>query len=126
MKLKLRNTGFILSIIFLVIVLGFLVVNRLNRSHLDHDQAQYYVEQLSKIKNDTIPIDTLINRQTAIKIAGIIFSNRIGRLKTVLLKPFDVYLINGYWFIYGPHSKYMLDYGPMIIINCHTGEIRIK
>ena len=123
MKSQFSKTGLILSTIVLVIVFGLFWINRLNRSHLDFDQARFYVEQLSKIKYDTIPNDTIINKQTAKVIAEALFSDRIGKFRTFLMKPVDIYLINDYWFIYGPQSKFMLDYGPMIIINCHTGEI---
>jgi len=41
-------------------------------------------------------------------------------------KPFDIYLFNDNWFVYGPISKSKPDYVPMIIINQYTGEIRLK
>jgi len=126
MRVKSYKSILILSITLLIVVLGLTLVMRSNRTHLDQEQAKFYVTQLSKISYDTIPRDTLINRKAAMKIADIIFSRECGRLRTNLLKPFDMYLINGYWFVYGPQSIKYLDYGPMMIINCYSGEIKIK
>ncbi len=68
----------------------------------------------------------LISERTAIKIADRLFSEKYGIWYTLLLKPFDVYLINGYWFVYGSVSKSKLDSGPMIVINQYNGDTRLK
>ena len=68
----------------------------------------------------------LISERTAIKIANRIFSEKYGFRYAFLCKPFDIYLFNDYWFVYGPVSKSKFDNGPMIIINNHTGETRFK
>jgi hypothetical protein len=54
------------------------------------------------------------------KIAG------MGNWRTFLWKPYDTWLINGNWLVYGPGSKSDSGNGPMIIINSFTGETRIK
>ena len=58
----------------------------------------------------------LISERTAIKIADRLFSEKYGIWHTLLWKPFDIFLFNGYWFVYGPVSKSELNNGPMIII----------
>jgi len=97
-----------------------------NRSHLEQDQAQFYVNQIINGKIDTITSDTLIDKKFALSIANEVFSKKIGKWRTFFHRPFDIYLINDYWFVYGPNPKRMLDYGPMLTINCKTGEIRLK
>lgn len=109
-----------------VAFIGIILFIRGNRSHLDQEQAKYYVNQIKSVKLDTIASDTLINKRIALSIASDVFSKKIGKWRTFLHKPFDIYLINGYWFVYGPNPKHMLDYGPMLIINCKTGEIKLK
>jgi cbb3-type cytochrome oxidase subunit 3 len=109
-----------------VAFIGIIFFIRGNRIHLDQEQAKYYVNQIKSVKLDTIVSDTLINKSIAITIASDIFSKKIGKWHTFLHKPFDIYLINGYWFVYGPNPKHTLDYGPMLIINCKTGEIKLK
>jgi cbb3-type cytochrome oxidase subunit 3 len=109
-----------------VAFIGIIFFIRGTRSHLDQDQAKYYVNQIRSVKIDTITSDTLINKRIALSIANEVFSKKNGKWRTFLNKPFDIYLINGYWFVYGPNPKGMLDYGPMLIINCQTGEIRLK
>ena len=109
-----------------VAFIGIIFFIRGNRSHLDQDQAKYYVNQIKSVKIDTITYDTLINKRIALSIANEVFSKKIGKWRTFLHKPFDIYLFNGYWFVYGPNPKRMLDYGPMLIINSQTGEIRLK
>lgn len=121
-----------LKIAGIVIIASYILViclywsHQATKSHLDARQAESYVHQLSDNKYDTVRNDILISERTAIKNADLLFSEKYGYWHTFLRKPFDIYLINSYWFVYGPVSKSKLDTGPMIIINYYTGEIRFK
>jgi hypothetical protein len=131
-----RNKGFMISkplkiverltIVTLLILVGLYCFHQGTKSHLDARQAEFYTYQLIDNKYDSVRNDILINERTAIKIADQLFSEKYGNWHTFLWKPFDIYLINGYWFVYGPISKSKLDGGPMIIINYCTGETRFK
>jgi hypothetical protein len=96
------------------------------KSHLDARQAEFYVHQLIDNKYDSVRNDKLISERTAIRIASQLFSEKYGNWNAFLWKPFDIYLFNNYWFVYGPVSKSKPDNGPMMIINQYTGEIRFK
>ena len=131
-----RNKAFVKSkpfkiVVKLTIVTYFILISlycfhQSTKSHLDARQAESYVHQLTDNKYASIRNDMLISERTAIKIADRLFSEKYGYWHAFLSKPFDIYLINGYWFIYGTISKSKLDYGPMIIINQFTGETRFK
>jgi hypothetical protein len=122
---QLKITG-IVTIASYLLVICLYFFHQSIKSHMDARQAEFYVHQLTDNKYDSVRNDLLISERTAIKIAGRLFSEKYGIWYAFLLKPFDIYLINGYWFVYGPASKSRPDGGPMIIINCHTGETRFK
>lgn len=122
---KLKITG-IVTIASYLLVIGLYCFHQGTKSHLDARQAEFYVHQLTDNKYDSVRTDMLISEKTAIKIADRLLSEKYGYWHTFLWKPFDIYLINSYWFIHGTVSKSKFDNGPMIIINCHTGETRIK
>jgi hypothetical protein len=115
-----------LTIVTFFILIGLYCYHQGTKSHLDAQQAEFYVRQIIDNKYDRAKNDALISKRTAMKIADKLFSEKYGNWHAFLYKPFDIYLINGYWFVYGPISKSKLDYGPMIIINYYTGETRFK
>lgn len=97
-----------------------------NKAHLDARQAEFYAYQLINNKYDSVRYNILITERTAIKIANQLFSEKYGNRRAFLCKPFDTYLFNGNWFVYGPISKSKIEFGPMIVINQYTGETRFK
>ena len=115
-----------LTIVTYLILIGLYFFHQSTKSHLDARQAEFYAFQLIDNKYDSVSYDKLISERTAIKIANQLFSEKYGNLHTFLWKPFDTYLFNDNWFVYGPISKSKPDYGPMIIINQYTGETRLK
>jgi hypothetical protein len=125
MKSKLI-TLVIFTIISYLIFIGLYYFHLGTKSHLDARQAEFYTCQLIDNKYDSVRNEIMISKRTAIKIADQIFSEKYGNWNAFLWKPFDTYLINGYWFVYGPVSKSAIDNGPMLIINYHTGETRFK
>jgi len=126
MKSKQLKIAGIVTIASYLLVICLYCFHQGTKSHLDARQAESYVHQLTDNNYDSVRNDMLISERTAIKIAYRLFSEKYGIWHTLLWKPFDIYLINGYWFVYGPVSKSKFDNGPMIIINYHTGETRFK
>ncbi len=126
MKSKQFKIAGIVTIASYLLVVCLYCSHQSTKSHLDARQAESFVHQLTDNKYDNVRNDILISERTAIKIANRLFSEKYGIWNTLLWKPFDIYLINGYWFVYGPVSKSKFDNGPMIIINYYTGETRFK
>lgn len=126
MKSKQLKIAGIVTIALYLLVICLYCFYRGNKSHLDARQAESCFHQLIDNKHDSVRDDILISERTAIKIANRIFSEKYGYRRAFLCKPFDTYLFNSNWFVYGPVSKSKPDYGPMIIINQYTGEIRFK
>ena len=124
MKSKQLKIAVIVTMAFYLSVVCLYCFHQVNKVHLDAWQAETYLNHLTGNKYDSVRNDILVSERTAIKIADRLFSEKYGQWPTLLCKPFDVYLINGNWLVYGPVSKSKPESGPMIEINCHTGETR--
>lgn len=125
MKTKPVLMAGIVTFAYLLILTTLYGIHQGKKQHLNAREAESFAYQLIDSKCDSTPC-FLINQRTAVKIADQLFSEKYGSLKTELIKPFDIFLFNDYWFIYGPVSKSGNDEGPMIIINRHTGASRVK
>ena len=126
MKSKKFKIAVIVTITFFFSVICLYCFQQGTKSHLDARQAESCIRELADNKFDSITNDILISEKTAIKIADRLFTERYGKWRNLLWKPFDVFLINGYWLVYGPVSKSEPDGGPIVIINQHTGATRFK
>ncbi|HCI55975.1 MAG TPA: hypothetical protein PLN06_03780 [Bacteroidales bacterium] len=121
-----HNYKFLIVFFVIISLLATFFFIQSRKVHLEQDQAKFYVSQIIRENNNMVAKDTLIDRKIASTIASKVLSRKIGKWRTFFYKPFDIYLIDDYWFVYGPISKHMLDYGPMLIINCRTGEIMLQ
>jgi hypothetical protein len=126
MKSKQLKIAGLVTIASYLLVICMYCFHQGTKSHLDARQAEFYAHQLINNKSDSIRNDRLFSKRTAIKIAGRLFTEKYGIWHTLLWKPFDAYLFNGNWFVYGPVSRSEIESGPMIIINQYTGETRFK
>ncbi len=122
-QFKIAGIGTIASYLLAICLYCF---HQGTKSHLDARQAEFYAYQLINNKYDSVRCNIMISERTAIKIANQLFSEKYGYRRAFLCKPFDTYLFNSTWFVYGPISKSKPDHGPMIIINQYTGETRFK
>jgi len=122
---QLKITG-IVTIASYLLAICLYCFHQGTKSHMDARQAESYVHQLTDNKYDSDRNDVLISERTAIKIARRLFSEKYGIWHAFLYKPFEIYQFSHYWFVYGPVPKSKPDNGPMIIINCYTGETRFK
>ena len=126
MKSKQLKIAGIVTIASYLLLICLYCFHQGSKSHLDARQAEFYAYQLINNKYDSVRYNILITERTAIKIANQLFSEKYGNRRAFLFKPFDTYLFNGNWFVYGPVSKSKIEFGPMIIINQYTGETRFK
>jgi len=126
MKSKQLIIAGILTVVIYLLLICLYCFHQRSKSHLDARQAESFVYQLTDNNYDSVRNEILISERTAIKIADQLFSEKYGYWRTLLWKPFDTWLINGHWLVYGPASKSNSGNGPMIIINNFTGETRIK
>jgi hypothetical protein len=126
MKSKQFKIAGILTVVTYLLLICLYCFHQGTKSHLNARQAELFAHQLIDTKCDSVRNDMLISERTAIKIADKLFSEKYGYWRTFLWKPFDIWLINGHWLVYGPASKSDSGNGPMIIINNLTGETRIK
>lgn len=126
MKSKLLKIAGIVTIASCLLVICLYCFHQGTKSHLDARQAEFFAYQLIDSKYDSVRNRMLISERTAIKIANRLFSEKYGNRYAFLCRPFDIFLFNDYWFVYGPVSKSENDNGPMIIINYCTGETRFK
>ena len=126
MKSKQLKIAGIVTIASYLLVICLYCFHQGTKSRLDARQAEFYAYQLIDNKYGSVRNDILISKRTAIKIANRLFSEKYGNRRAFLWKPFDIYLFNNYWFVYGPVYKSEPDNGPMIIINYYTGETRFK
>lgn len=79
------NTIKRLLIPIFIVLIGAIFVIRGKRSHLEQDQAQYYVNQIIYEKIDTVTSDTLIDKKFALSIANKVFSKKIGKWRTFFI-----------------------------------------
>ena len=126
MKSKQLIIAGILTVVIYLLLICLYCFHQRSKSHLDARQAESFVYQLTDNNYDSVRNEILISERTAIKIADQLFSEKYGYWRTLLWKPFDTWLINGHWLVYGPASKSNSGNGPMIIINNLTGETKIK
>jgi hypothetical protein len=126
MKSKQLKIAGIVTIASYLLIICLYCFHQGTKSHPDARQAELYAHHLIDNKYDSLRSDKLISERTAIKIADRLFSEKYGYWHTFLWKPFDIYLFNDFWFVYGPVSKSNPDNGPMLIINQYTGETRLK
>lgn len=124
MKSKQLKITVIVALATYLLAICIYCLHQGTKSHIDARQAEYYVHQLTDNRRDSVRNDILINKRAAIKMADLFFSGKYGKWHTILWKPFDVYLIKDYWLVYGPGSNSNPESGPVIVINCNTGETR--
>lgn len=82
--------------------------------------------QLQKFLKDTKQFtwDTLIrDKETAIAIVEPILFEKFGKEQILLEKPYEVYLINGYWYLAGTISKGSMGGGFEIIMSAKDAQI---
>lgn len=82
-------------------------------------------ETLQDTTKSSLVSDTLIkDKETATKIAEIYLFNVYGKKEVLNEKPYEIYLINGFWVILGTLPDYYAAGGTFeIIINSKNGEV---
>lgn len=96
-----------------------------DRSILGFEYAKQELESaLNNMSEKQILVDTVIKTQeTAIKYAETVLFEIYRQKNIEKQKPYEVYLIDGYWIIGGTLPKGMLGGTFLIIVNSKNGQI---
>ena len=82
------------------------------------------LETLNKKNEKQILVDTIINdKETAISVSENILFKIYGKENIINQRPYEVYLIDGYWYLSGTLPKGMLGGTFTIILNSKNGEV---
>lgn len=91
---------------------------------LGEENARTQLQEALKGEGQPFTWDTLIkNPSTAIALAEPILFDAFGKDNILDEKPYEVYLIDGYWYISGTIPKGWKGGGFEIIFNARNGEI---
>jgi NTF2 fold immunity protein len=117
-----KSVGFIGLLIFIIHSFSS-GQNFKNRTVLGEKNAKQAIKEA--IKDKAKPFyDTLIkNKETAIAIAEPILFDIYGKKDIINERPYECYLIDGYWYISGTLPKDWLGGVFEIIINAKDGKI---
>jgi len=96
----------ILIVVMIISPIIFLGQNFKNRSTVGEEYAKQAIEKALSDSSGKSFNDTLIkDKETAISIAEPILMNLYGKAPIADEKPYECYLIDGYWFIRGTLPK---------------------
>lgn len=96
-----------------------------DRTNFGFDNAKTYLDNVIKGNEPNIinDIDIVENKQVAIDIAEIILFNFYGEDEILDEKPYEIYLINEIWVIFGTLPKNYLGGTFKICINKKNGQV---
>jgi NTF2 fold immunity protein of polymorphic toxin system component len=101
----------------LVLPLSFWGQNFKNRAVVGEDSARQMLKNISSDSSYKLPSDTLIrDKDMAISIAEVLLFKSYGKALISGERPYECYLIDGYWFLRGTLPKsYTTDVFEMIM-----------
>ena len=107
----------ILILAAVILPLSFLGQNYKNRAIIGEDSAKQMIRNIVSDGGYKLSPDTLIrDRETAISIAEIMLFKSYGKATITTERPYECYLIDGYWFLRGTLPKnYTADVFEMIM-----------
>jgi len=113
-----------IAIVFIFVSLGCTAQNYSKRTIVGE---QYATQAVKNALNDTqykTASDTLIrDKETAISIAESIVSNIFGKNTIIAERPYECYLVDGYWYVAGTLPKNYKGGVFEIIISAKDGRI---
>jgi len=96
----------ILILVFLILPLSFWGQNYKNRAVVGEDSAKLMLANILNDSNNKLPSDTLIkDKETAISMAEFVLFKSYGKATITTERPYECYLIDGYWFLRGTLPK---------------------
>jgi hypothetical protein len=96
----------ILILISFILPLSFWGQNYKNRAVVGEDSAKLMLANILNDANNKLPSDTLIkDKETAISMAEFVLFKSYGKATITTERPYECYLIDGYWFLRGTLPK---------------------
>ena len=96
----------ILILAAVMLPLSFLGQNYKNRGVIGEDSAKQTIKNILNDGGYKLSSDTLISdKETAISVAEIMLFRSYGKATITTEKPYECYLIDGYWFLRGTLPK---------------------
>jgi len=96
----------ILILVSLTLPLSFWGQNYKNRAVVGEDSAKLMLANILNDANNKLPSDTLIkDKETAISMAEFVLFKSYGKATITTERPYECYLIDGYWFLRGTLPK---------------------
>jgi hypothetical protein len=115
---------FILIMAAVILPLSFFGQNYKNRAVIGEDSAKQTIKNILNDGSDKLSSDTLIrDKETAISIAEIMLFKSYGRATITTERPYECYLINGYWFLRGTLPKNYNEDVFEIIMSAKDGRV---
>ena len=111
--------------LFICMIIFPLLCSAQQRSILGIEIAKKELKQaLLDRTNKTTSIKNVISdKQTAIAMAELILFKIYGQKQIISERPYEVYLINGYWVLNGTLPKGSDGVGFLIILNSNNGQV---
>ena len=96
----------ILILVSLTLPLSFWGQNYKNRAVVGEDSAKLMLANILNDAKNKLPSDTLIkDKETAISMAEFVLFKSYGKATITTERPYECYLIDGYWFLRGTLPK---------------------
>ena len=107
----------ILILAAVILPLSFFGQNYKNRAVIGEDSAKQTIKNILSDSGYKLSPDTLIrDKETAISIAEVMLFKAYGKATITTERPYECYLIEGYWFLRGTLPKsYTAEVFEMII-----------
>lgn len=104
--------------------LTFFGQNFKNRGIIGEDSAKQTVKSILSEGMDKLPVDTLIkDKETAIDIAEMFLFKLYGKATITSERPYECYLVDGYWFLRGTLPKNFTGDVFEVIMSAKDGRI---
>ncbi len=114
----------ILILAAVILPLSFLGQNYKNRAVIGEDSAKQTVKNILTDSGYKLSRDTLIrDKETAISIAEIMLFKSYGKATITTERPYECYLIDGYWFLRGTLPKNYTSEVFEMIMSAKDGRI---
>jgi len=114
----------ILILAAVILPLSFLGQNYKNRAVIGEDSAKQTIKNILNEGGYKLSPDTLIrDKETAISIAEIMLFRSYGKATITTERPYECYLIDGYWFLRGTLPKNYTSEVFEMIMSAKDGRI---
>jgi len=114
----------ILILVSLTLPLSFWGQNYKNRAVVGEDSAKLMLANILNDANNKLPSDTLIkDKETAISMAEFVLFKSYGKATITTERPYECYLIDGYWFLRGTLPKGYASDVFELIMSARDGRI---